>query len=175
MRRGYFVDGAGATQFAPSEAADRLRAERTRLSESASEPAHWIAATDPANAYGALLPWPQSSDESRPQRASGAHVVIHAGSLLAWVARGDGAILTFMPENEAERARARTELAQCLASRVDGGAQRVFLIESIDRKPARESELGPALEAAGFVLGARGFMKRQKRRFGADDELDLPS
>jgi ATP-dependent Lhr-like helicase len=175
IRRGYFVDGAGGAQFASSEAADRLRVERTRLSEAAAEPARWLAATDPANAYGALLPWPAAgeSDDRRPQRASGCHVVLYAGSLLAWVARGGASILTFMPDDAAERENARTKLARCLASRVDEGAVRVFLIESIDGKPARESALAPALEAAGFVLGARGWMKRQNRRAAWDDELGL--
>jgi len=182
IRRGYFVDGAGGAQFASSEAADRLRVERARLSEAEAEPARWLAATDPANAYGALLPWPGADDASgaRPQRAAGAHVVLHAGALLAWIARGGSALLTFMPEDEAARVRARADLARCLARRVDEGAQRVLLIEQIDRKPARESPLAAALEAEGFVLGARGYMKRQKRpTFGAsdsrDDEADLPS
>ncbi len=169
IRRGYFVDGAGGAQFATSEAADRLRVERT--SDATAHPARWLAATDPANAYGALLPWPSSGEspatrtDARPQRAAGAHVVLHAGSLLAWVARGANSLLTFMPETEAECAQARMDLARCLAARVDEGHERVFLIENIDRQPARESALGPALEAAGFVLGARGYMKRQKRRF----------
>ena len=52
IRRGYFVDGAGAAQFATAEAADRLRLERARLSEASTEPARWLASTDPANAYG---------------------------------------------------------------------------------------------------------------------------
>ncbi len=178
IRRGYFVDGAGAAQFATPEAADRLRLERTRLSEAATEPALWLAATDPANAWGALLPWPASPDEgagSRPQRASGAHVVIHAGSLLAWVSRGESALLTFLPDGEPDRSRAEGHLARCLAARVEGD-RRALLIETIDRKPATESTLGPALEAAGFVRGARGWMKRAPRWSGSfrDDEA-LPS
>ncbi len=177
IRRGYFVDGAGAAQFAMPEAADRLRLERTRLSEAATEPARWLAATDPANAYGALLPWPATpSEDARPQRAAGAHVIVHAGSLLAWVSRGESAILTFLPENEPDRAHAASHLARCLAARVDEGApgRRALLIETIDREPASTSSLGPALEEAGFVLGARGWMKRAKRRF-ADESAELHS
>ena len=175
IRRGYFVDGAGAAQFATPEAADRLRLERTRLSEAATEPARWLAATDPANAYGALLQWPPAPDEARPQRAAGAHVVVHAGSLLAWVSRGESAMLTFLPEGEPERSRAADQLARCLAARVDASGRRALLIETIDRKPAGESPLGPALEAAGFVLGARGWMKRAARKFADDDYETLPS
>ncbi|HEY1955438.1 MAG TPA: DEAD/DEAH box helicase [Polyangiaceae bacterium] len=173
IRRGYFVDGAGAAQFATPEAADRLRLERTRLSEAATEPARWLAATDPANAYGALLAWPPTAEDTRPQRAAGAHVVIHAGSLLAWLSRGESAMLTFLPDAEPERSRAADELARCLAAQVQG--RRALLIETIDRKPARESSIGPALEAAGFVLGARGWMKRAPRRFSEDDYESLPS
>jgi ATP-dependent Lhr-like helicase len=175
VRRGYFVDGAGAAQFAMPEAADRLRMERTRLSEAATEPARFIAATDPANAYGALLPWPATpSEDARPMRAAGAHVIVHAGALLAWVAKNGSSILTFLPTDEPEKSAAASHLARCLAAQVEEGSRRALLIESIDKKPATESPLGPALEAAGFVLGARGWMKRA-RRFRNDEFDELPS
>jgi ATP-dependent Lhr-like helicase len=175
VRRGYFVDGAGAAQFAMPEAADRLRMERTRLSEAATEPARFIAATDPANAYGALLPWPPTpSEDARPMRAGGAHVIVHAGALLAWVAKNGSSILTFLPTDEPEKSAAASHLARCLAAQVEEGSRRALLIESIDKKPSTESPLGPALEAAGFVLGARGWMKRA-RRFRNDEFDELPS
>ena len=176
IRRGYFVDGAGAAQFAMPEAADRLRMERSRVSEAATEPARFIAATDPANAYGALLPWPATpSEDARPMRAAGAHVIVHAGALLAWVAKNGSSILTFLPGDEPEKSVAASHLARCLASLVDGGERRALLIETIDRKPAAESSMGPALEAAGFVLGARGWMRRAKRFKLDDDFEELPS
>jgi ATP-dependent Lhr-like helicase len=176
IRRGYFVDGAGAAQFAMPEAADRLRMERSRISEAATEPARFIAATDPANAYGALLPWPATpSEDARPMRAAGAHVIVHAGALLAWVAKNGSSILTFLTSDEPEKSVAASHLARCLASLVDNGERRALLIETIDRKPAADSELGPALEAAGFVLGARGWMKRAKRFKLDDDYEELPS
>jgi len=184
IRRGYFVDGAGAAQFAMPEAADRLRMERTRVSEASTEPARFIAATDPANAYGALLPWPATpSEDARPMRAAGAHVIVHAGALLAWVAKNGSAILTFLPADEPEKSVAASHLARCLASLVENGGRgsaeggprefgrRALLVETIDRKPAAESPLGPALEGAGFVLGARGWMKRAKR-FRLEDDFD---
>jgi ATP-dependent Lhr-like helicase len=176
IRRGYFVDGAGAAQFALPEAADRLRMERSRLSEAATEPARFIASTDPANAYGALLPWPATPrEDARPMRASGTHVIVHAGRLLAWVAKSGSALLTFLPADEPERSAAASQLARCLASRVEDGSRRALLIETIDKTPAAESFLGPALESAGFVRGARGWMKRA-RRFRNDEEFDeLPS
>ena len=70
---------------------------------------------------------------------------------------------------------AAAHLARSLASLVDGGERRALLIETIDRKPASESPLGAALEAAGFVLGARGWMKRAKRFKLDDDYEELPS
>ncbi len=177
VRRGYFVDGAGGAQFAMPEAADRLRIERQESAESESEPARWLAATDPANAYGALLPWPAGAEDARPSRSAGAHVMIHGGALLAWVARGESAILTFLPSDERDSARAAAHLARCLASLVDapGSLRRALLVETIDRRPASESPLGRALSEAGFVHGARGWMKRGRRRFDEPDIDELPS
>jgi ATP-dependent Lhr-like helicase len=179
IRRGYFVDGAGAAQFATPEAADRLRLERTRQTEAAAEPAHWLAATDPANAYGALLPFPTRSDEARPQRERGAHVVLHAGRLLAWLSRGESAMLTFPASDEAEQRQDAARIARCLAQVVSSSTRRALLIATIDgaAPTGKSTPLGEALLEAGFVAGARGWMKRQKRRF-ADDPLesdDLPS
>jgi len=175
IRRGYFVDGAGAAQFATPEAADRLRLERTRLSEAATEPARWLAATDPANAYGALLPFPATLTDARPHRERGAHVIIHAGKLLAWASRSGSSLLTFLAQDEPERSREAAQMARCLAALIESGARRALLIEAIDGMvPPAKSALGEALAEAGFIMGARGWMKRQKRRFA--DELDeLPS
>ncbi len=176
IRRGYFVDGAGAAQFATPEAADRLRLERTRISEATAEPARWLAATDPANAYGALLPFPTATGArpaagARPQRERGAHVVIHAGKLIAWVSRS-GAVLTFLDPDEPERSVGANKLARCLAALVESGSRRALLIETIDGEPpVAKGAIGEALAEAGFVLGARGWMKRQKRRFADFDEL----
>jgi ATP-dependent Lhr-like helicase len=102
-------------------------------------------------------------------------VIVHAGALLAWVAKNGNAILTFLPQDEPERSLAATHLARCLAAQVEEGSRRALLIETIDRKPASESPLGPALEAAGFVLGARGWMKRARRFKSEDDFEELPS
>src|SRR5712692_3540463 len=100
-RRGYFVAGLGAAQFALPGADDRLRALRDRLEEGQTL---ILAATDPANPWGAALPWPQGP--AQPQRAAGAQVILRDGELLAWVGRSERNLLTFLPEAEPERSAA---------------------------------------------------------------------
>ena len=102
----------------------------------------------------------------------------HVGSrcaLLAWVGKNGSAILTFLPSDEPEKSVAVSHLVRSFASLVESGERRALLIETIDRKSAAESPIGPALEAAGFVLGARGWMKRAKRFRVDDDFEELPS
>src|SRR5262249_49071337 len=83
IRRGYFVAGLGATQFALPGADDRLRA----LRDPSDEPRTFVlAATDPGNPYGAAIPWPER-EGARPQRAAGAQVVLRDGVLVAWAGR----------------------------------------------------------------------------------------
>ncbi|MDO5661611.1 MAG: DEAD/DEAH box helicase, partial [Brachybacterium sp.] len=101
-RRGYFVDGLGASQFAPAEAVDLLRdrdAEDTARSESASPRSIALAATDPANPYGAALPWPPlpappaEGPAARPARRAGALVLLIDGEPAAFVERGGKSLL----------------------------------------------------------------------------------
>ena len=89
IRRGYFVDGLGAAQFALPGAVDRLRALR-EPPESDRAAVHLLAATDPANPYGAALPWPRRGDDDRRplQRAAGAYVVLVDGEAALYVDRG---------------------------------------------------------------------------------------
>src|SRR5262249_43424115 len=99
VRRGYFLGGRGATQFALPGAEDRLRALRDPSGDARRTIV--LAATDPANPYGASLPWPgarpQEADaEARPQRAAGAVVVLHDGALLGWLARSGESLVTFI-------------------------------------------------------------------------------
>jgi len=108
IRRGYFVAGLGATQFALPGALDLLRS----LRDAADQPEVVVlSATDPANPYGATLKWtPPSkpSDSSRgPTRSVGATVIMVNGALAAYLARGDRMVTTFsmaMPAQTALRA-----------------------------------------------------------------------
>ncbi len=159
-RRGYFIAGRGATQFAVPGADDRLRAAR-EPGESART--FVLAATDPANPYGAALPWPArdaASDEARgPQRAAGASVILVDGALAGWLSRAGDALLTFLPEEAARRAAVAASLARALADMVDGGERRGMLLAQIDGESAGGSAMGEALREVGFRLGKDGWLK----------------
>ena len=92
VRRGYFVAGLGAAQFAQPGAVDLLRAERDPRDE---PQVATLAATDPANPYGALRPWPDwpGAESHRASRSAGARMVLVDGHLAAWIARGDRQLL----------------------------------------------------------------------------------
>jgi ATP-dependent Lhr-like helicase len=162
-RRGYFLAGRGATQFALPGADDRLRAAR----DGGDAPRTFVlAATDPANPYGASLPWPsrggEAEQERRPQRAAGALAVMHDGALVGWLARGAESLLTFLPRDEAEREKAADALATALAGLVDSGERRALLVVTIDGEPAAGSGLRGALERAGFGVSREGALKRRE-------------
>ncbi|MFL5413683.1 MAG: DNA glycosylase AlkZ-like family protein, partial [Myxococcales bacterium] len=159
-RRGYFVAGLGATQFALPGAEERLRS----LREPEDEPQTiLIASTDPANPYGAALPWPARGDaapESRPQRSAGSHVILDRGELCGYLARGDRTLLAFLPAEEPARSRRGRALAMALAGLVESGRRRALLLERVDGAPPEASPLAPFLAAAGFSPGQQGFLKR---------------
>ncbi len=159
VRRGYFVAGRGALQFAVPGAEDRLR-----LLREPRERPHTVvlAATDPANPYGGALPWPGNDGEgARPQRAAGALVVLHEGALLGWLSKTGQNLLTFLPDEEPAHTHARQALAGSLAGLVEGGRRKALLIVTIDGDEARRSPLAPSLVANGFSGGTHGLLKRR--------------
>src|SRR5690606_35487633 len=110
VRRGYFVAGLGAAQFAQPGAVDLLRAER----DPGSEPqVVTLASTDPANPYGAVLDWPAwpGQDPPRATRSAGARVVLVDGRAVAWIARGDRQLLVRLADDEPARTRTGRALA----------------------------------------------------------------
>jgi len=145
VRRGYFVAGLGAAQFALSGAVDRLR----RRGE--DDDIMVLAATDPGQPFGASLQWPDSA--GRPSRSAGALVVIDNGDPLVYVERGGKSLLAF-PE-----AAVRTGWAHALARTVAEGRARLE-ISKIDGEPAGESDLTDILESAGFIRGYKGWNYR---------------
>jgi ATP-dependent Lhr-like helicase len=162
VRRGYFVAGLGATQFALPGADDRLRAVREPPADAR---ALIIAATDPANPYGAALPWPETPADgdaktARPQRAAGAHVVLLDGALVGYVGRTEKNLLTFLPESEPERTHAAEALVGALAALVDDGRRRTLLVSRVDGGDPERSPIGPKLGAAGFTPTSKGYFKR---------------
>jgi ATP-dependent Lhr-like helicase len=167
VRRGYFVAGLGATQFALPGADDRLRG----LRDPPDEPhTHILAATDPANPYGAALPWPEArgtaddSPSARPQRAAGAHVVLRDGALVGYLGRTEKDVLTFLSAEEPAHGHEADALVAALASLVDSGRRRTLLLARIDGVDAAASPLAPRLVAAGFSPTSKGYFKRPAMR-----------
>jgi ATP-dependent Lhr-like helicase len=146
VRRGYFVAGMGAAQFAHPGAVDRLRASR----EGGEAETLVLAATDPAQPYGAALPWPESA--GRPARAAGAFVVLAGGAPIAFLERGARSLLTFGSDP--------VDWADALAGIVKDGRLRRIELQRIDGLPVGESPLAEGLRAAGFVDGYRGLTLR---------------
>jgi ATP-dependent helicase Lhr and Lhr-like helicase len=142
IRRGYFVDGLGGSQFAMPGAVDRLRAERDTAAAIVA-----LAATDPANAYGVTAPWPESS--GRMARSAGAYVVIDGGDLRLFLERGGRSLLT-NGEVSADHVRALAGVAVRAGGKVE--------IRTVDGTSARGSAHEATLRDAGFCASPRGFV-----------------
>ncbi|MFF2496337.1 ATP-dependent helicase [Agromyces sp. NPDC058064] len=164
-RRGYFVERLGAAQFAAPGAVDRLRALADPAAESSAGssesarsgrdtgPALVLAATDPANAYGGALPWPEPPGESshRAARKAGAMVVLVDGELIAYVERGGKTVLVYHDDDE------RLALAAgALAATVVAGRVRRLAVESVNGAFVLGTPFGRALGAVGFGETPRG-------------------
>lgn len=149
VRRGWFVAGLGAAQFALPGAVERVRSERARDDEPA---VLVLAATDPAQPYGAALAWPDAI-AGRPARATGAHVVLVDGTLVAYVERGGKSLLTFGDHDPAV-------WAEALAVAHKEGRVRALQLQTIAGQPARTAPCADALRAVGFVDGYRGLTLR---------------
>src|SRR5207302_5540510 len=155
-RRGYFVEGLGGAQFALEAAIERLRGLR------ADEPAGplVLAATEPANPYGASLPWPHSDDGSgrRPARVAGAYVVTLDAEPVLYLERGGKGVLT-LRANPVDAAGEPTgwvrEALEALADHVHRGRVKRVALERFDGEPVIGSAFGPLLIELGFRQGPR--------------------
>jgi ATP-dependent helicase Lhr and Lhr-like helicase len=169
-RRGYFVEGLGAAQFALPGAVDRMRAlaDRPRAADPgarasiSAERAVVLAAADPAQPYGAALPWPDRSGETsshRPGRKAGALVVLVDGALVLYVERGGRTLLSWTDDPER-----LGPAATALAAAVRDGALGRLSVERADGLTVGSgihgSPLAQALEAAGFRPTPRGLRLR---------------
>ena len=177
-RRGYFVGSLGAAQFGVPGAVDRLRSFSRELSgtEATGESGHdkrsavTLAATDPANPYGAALPWPERTTDDaaagaggtghRPGRKAGALVVLVDGELVVYVERGGRTLLTFTDDGDA-----LGSALGALATAVRQGALGRLTVERADGASIlagsdRAGALRRALEDAGFVITPRGLRLR---------------
>jgi ATP-dependent Lhr-like helicase len=162
IRRGYFVEGLGAAQFSLAGAIDRLRAGRDRAVETGETPTvHVLAATDPANPYGAALPWPRRGDDDRRPlpRAAGASVVLVDGAATLYLDRGGRSLQTLPAFDEPETAR----LAVAgLRARLAEGRERELVVARIDGLAVAESAHRGRLLEAGFTTGYRGLVLRRE-------------
>ncbi|HEY3044193.1 MAG TPA: hypothetical protein VGJ39_09220, partial [Vicinamibacterales bacterium] len=169
VRRGYFVAGLGATQFSLPGALDLLRSLRDAGGNDTPDVAV-LAATDPANPYGATLKWPASAPHGAtagrgPTRSVGATVILVDGALGAYLARGDRQLTAYLPEAEPQRSRVGRAVSRALIerARAGGDAPRGMLIEEIDGVPPAAHALAPYLAEAGFIGGALGFQATFRR------------
>jgi ATP-dependent Lhr-like helicase len=164
IRRGYFVAGLGAAQFAQPGAIDLLRDAREAREDIVTVT---LSATDPANPYGVVIPWPLAvkEDTRGATRSAGARVVIVNGRMAAWISRGDRQLIVNLPDDEPERSQIGRALARelvAIARRAPEG-RRGWLIEAINDTPAREHPAAAFLIEAGFAATAMGLQLRPVR------------
>jgi ATP-dependent Lhr-like helicase len=146
-RRGYFVEGLGGAQFALPGAVERLRSLSDRDQSSIV-----LAAVDPAQPYGAVLPWPTAENASRrPTRVGGAYVVLQGGDPILYLERGGRALQTLVARDDVRIGAA----LEALVERVQSGAIKRLALEKVDGESALISPLGPQLIALGFQEGPR--------------------
>ena len=166
MIRGYIIEKLGAAQFSTSSVVDRLR---TYQDEHPGK-VHVLAATDPANPYGAALPWPESV-EGRCGRHAGALVVLLDGHLAAYASRGlknvhipqevdpqvasSGLVDEQQAREESVRRRVTAWVRGC-AALIDRELLSPFTVEKLCGEPALASPLLPAVREAGAKISPRG-------------------
>jgi ATP-dependent Lhr-like helicase len=173
IRRGYFVGGLGGAQFALPAAVDLLRSFR----DSPEEPRRAVlAATDPANPYGAVVRWPlefargmpsnsasgKTSPVEAPTRSAGARVIMVDGFAAAYLRRGERELILFAPEAEPQRSRTIREVAHALlelaAAREQG--RQGMLIAGINGEPASTHPAADLFVKEGFSATAMGLQAR---------------
>ncbi|MEO8069791.1 MAG: DEAD/DEAH box helicase [Acidobacteriota bacterium] len=167
VRRGYFVTGLGATQFALPGALDLLRS----LREPGPEPhAAVLAATDPANPYGTSLPWPVAD----ATRVVGAAVVLVDGAMTLYIARGHREVNVVLPLEEPFLSRTARSAARGLLSFVRGDIRRArpMLVSKINDEPALDHPFAAFLEEAGFARAGAGLHVPRGSAAAADDVIE---
>ncbi|WP_309066738.1 ATP-dependent helicase [Microbacterium sp.] len=155
-RRGYVIEKLGAAQFAASTTVDRLRTF-AGLADPPPRNAITLAATDPANPYGAALPWPRLDAVShRPGRKAGGLVVLVDGALVLYLERGGRTVLAFDDDPETLRAAASDLVTTARARRLD-----TLTVEKINGEGVYGTPFALALQDAGFVATPRGYTLRR--------------
>ena len=178
IRRGYFVDGLGAAQFALPGAVDRLRSMRDLPGELACErgrAVQLLAAADPANPYGAALPWPRRGEaDRRPfQRAAGAYVVLVDGAAVLYLDRG-GTSMQTLPAADDPESRGRGAAAPCATWSSTGGCASSSSRRST-ASPCRRRRSATRCSAPGSSPGYRGYALRSSPAAATDRAWARPS
>jgi len=172
IRRGYFIAGLGATQFALPAAVDLLR--QMRIAPDPEKPEFvQLAAADPANPYGSVLPWPElpvaeEDSESAPRvltRAAYAAVILWNGKVVAWLRNNNPNLLVFLPAEEPERSQVGAGLAHFLwtkgQERMHAGNREGALITTVNGQPVAAHPIVKFLMNAGFHPGPLGMHLRR--------------
>lgn len=155
-RRGYVIEKLGAAQFAASATVDRLRTFAA-VADPPPRKAVTLAATDPANPYGAALAWPRREGVShRPGRKAGGLVVLVDGSLVLYLERGGRTVLAFDDDPELLRAAASDLVSTSRTRRLE-----TLTVEKINGEAIYGTDFAMALQEAGFVATPRGFALRK--------------
>ena len=184
VRRGYFVAGLGAAQFATAAGLDLLRSLRD-IPESPRTVV--LAATDPANPYGAIVKWPEIAglEERGPTRTVGARAILVDGLAAGYLRRGERDLLLFLPEAEPRRSQIAKEVARTLlhvaGSREEG--QRGMLITEINGAAAAAHPASRVFIEEGFAVSALGLQARLAsgtgiagmRRGGIPRQREIPT
>ncbi len=169
IRRGYFVGGVGAMQFALPPALELLRSLRDTPEDVETLV---LAATDPANPYGTTLKWPDTAPEEEaagrgPTRSVGALVVLANGALGAYVPRGGRQLVVWLPEDEPLRSSVGRAVAEALAGIARDETRGGVLIGEINGMEPASHPLARYLIEAGFHPSAMGFQMRRTPLVGS--------
>jgi ATP-dependent Lhr-like helicase len=163
VRRGYFVEGLAGAQFAHLGAVERLRSHQSDVDgrpPSRDGSPLLLHATDPANPYGSVLPWPQTRRTALgPRRSAGAWVVLAASGPVLYLSASGRQLLTFSGAEPPELLRAGLERLRELPAFARRGS---LLIERIDGEPAREAAMRHLLLDLGFVTDYRGLVLEKR-------------
>ena len=171
VRRGYFIAGLGAAQFATPAAVEQLRHMR-ELPE--ARRSILLAATDPANPYGTVIRWPHPASETAdhdrsrgPTRSAGARVILVDGFAAAFLRRNEHELLLFSPDEEPRRSQMTQEVSRIL--RQLGTALGGLLIETINGQPAVDHPASTSFVESGFGRTAMGLQLRSGARAASSD------
>ncbi|HKU37353.1 MAG TPA: DEAD/DEAH box helicase [Polyangiales bacterium] len=169
IRRGYFVSGVSAMQFALPGVLEQLRA--LRRPPETPEVVH-LAATDPANPYGAALKWPEVGQSRSLARSATALVILVNGALAAYLTRGGKQLWVFLPESEPDRSQVAGALAARLRSLASAPERGGLAIGQIDGEPADDHAFASQLRAAGFQASKQGFYLPRNAREAVAEPAD---